>query len=79
MIVIHYKIHSGSMNGVYFHGTNREAYLPGNNEGIEVLSLLVEAFSRKLTFKIGTSITTGATNVTVWQGIHHKTSPIGGT
>ena len=43
-----------------------------------MLSLLAEAFRRKLTFKVGTSITTGQPNCVVWQGIHHKTSPVGG-
>ena len=28
---------------------------------------------------MGTSLTTGATNTVVWAGIHHKTSPHGGT
>lgn len=41
--------------------------------------MLAEAFRRRLTFKVGTSITTGQTNCVVWQGIHHKTSPSGGT
>lgn len=41
--------------------------------------MLAEAFRRRLTFKVGTSITTGAQNTVVWQGIHHKTSPNGGT
>ena len=43
-----------------------------------MLTLLAEAFRRKLTFKVGTSITTGQSNVVVWQGIHHKTSIYGG-
>lgn len=41
--------------------------------------MLVEAFKRRLTFMVGTSVTTGATNQVVWSGIHHKTSPTGGT
>ena len=44
-----------------------------------MLTLLAEAFRRRLTFKVGTSLTSGATNCVVWQGIHHKTSPSGGT
>ena len=78
-ITIDYRIPHGTKNGVRFSGTNRTAYLPNNKEGKEVLNLLVEAFQRKLTFKVGTSITTGQSNVVVWQGIHHKTSPSGGT
>lgn len=40
---------------------------------------MVEAFKRRLTFKVGTSLTTGQSNVVCWAGIHHKTSPAGGT
>ena len=43
----------------HYSGTHRTAYLPDTKEGREVLSLLIEAFRRKLTFKVGTSITTG--------------------
>ena len=66
VIIVHYSIHSGLQKGVRFHGTNRTAYLPDNKEGREVLSLLIEAFKRKLTFKVGTSITTGMQNCVVW-------------
>lgn len=31
------------------------------------------AWDRKLTFTIGTSVTTGATDTIVWNEIHHKT------
>ena len=37
----------------------------------EVLALLKIAFDRKLTFIIGTSVTTGKKNTVVWNGIHH--------
>ena len=40
--------------------------------------MLVEAFRRRLSFIIGTSLTTGQTNTVVWSGIHHKTSIHGG-
>ena len=40
--------------------------------------MLIEAFKRKLTFMVGTSLTTGEKNVIVWAGIHHKTSLTGG-
>ena len=62
-----------------YRGTSRQAYLPDTKEGIEVLSLLAECFRRRFTFIVGTSVTTGATNTVVWAGIHHKTSPSGGT
>ena len=78
VIEITYLFPGGYLNGVIYHGTNRRAYLPGNKEGIEILSLLAEAFRRRLTFKVGTSITTGQSNSVVWQGIHHKTALGGG-
>ena len=53
--------------------------MPDNEEGREVLELLRISFDRKLTFTIGTSITTGATNCVVWNGIHHKTNISGGS
>ena len=31
------------------------------------------AWKRRLTFTIGTSVTTGANNTIVWNEIHHKT------
>ena len=31
------------------------------------------AWERRLTFTIGTSVTTGANNTIVWNEIHHKT------
>lgn len=38
-----------------------------------MLKLLRKAWDRKLTFTIGTSVTTGALNTIVWNEIHHKT------
>ena len=39
----------------------------------QVLSLLKKAWERRLTFTIGTSVTTGELNTVVWNEIHHKT------
>lgn len=39
----------------------------------QVLKLLIKAWERRLTFTIGQSVTTGAANCVVWNGIHHKT------
>jgi deltex-like protein len=78
-IVISYYIPDGQQNGKYFSGTSRIAYLPNNKEGREVLALLKIAFDRKLTFVVGTSVTTGQKNTVIWNGIHHKTSLHGGT
>lgn len=64
--------------GASYSGTSRTAYLPDNEEGREILALLETAFVRKLTFRIGTSVTTGEQNAVVWNGIHHKTSTSGG-
>ena len=41
--------------------------------GVQVLKLLKIAWERRLTFTIGTSVTTGATDTVVWNEIHHKT------
>ena len=65
-------------NGNNYSGTMRECYLPDTKEGREILALLKVAFDRKLSFTIGTSVTTGQTNTTVWNGIHHKTNTRGG-
>ena len=59
-------------------GTTRIAYLPDCAEGQQLLKRLEYAFTRGLTFTVGTSLTSGATNVVVWGSIHHKTSSSGG-
>jgi hypothetical protein len=46
-------------------------------QGVEVALLLCEAFRRGLIFQVGTSVTNGTTNTTVWNGIHHKTNAHG--
>ena len=40
---------------------------------MQVLKLLRKAWDRKLTFTIGTSVTSGASDTVVWNEIHHKT------
>ena len=74
-IVINYNF-PGGMN---YSGTYRSAYLPNNKEGKEILGLLKVCFDRRLTFTVGTSVTTGETNTTVWNGVHHKTNLYGGS
>jgi len=65
--------------GQSYTGTSRTAYLPNNTEGLEVLRLLrISFFERKLTFTIGTSVTTGTPNCVIWNGVHHKTATSGG-
>jgi deltex-like protein len=84
-IVIQYHFPNGIQGdqhpnpGKQYWGTGRTAFLPDNAEGREVLALLRAAFEQRFTFTIGTSITTGQSDCVVWNGIHHKTSPHGGT
>ncbi len=61
-----------------YHGASRNAYLPDNNEGNEVLRLLQRAFHQKLIFTVGTSTTSGVDNVVTWNDVHHKTNTHGG-
>ena len=77
-IIVDYNIHSGNYKEKKFKGTHRTSYLPNTKEGRILLGLLKIAFDRKLTFRIGTSVTTGVTDIIVWNGIHHKTSICGG-
>ena len=35
--------------------------------------MMITAFQRRLTFTVGTSLTTGQDDFVVWNGIHHKT------
>ena len=78
-IVIRYSIRSGTQKdhhpnpGESYTGTLRYAYLPFNSEGIETLRLLRIAWDNKCIFKVGTSLTTGETNVVCWGTIPHKT------
>ncbi|CAH1274664.1 DTX3L [Branchiostoma lanceolatum] len=60
--------------GRLYAGADRHAYLPDNKEGREILQLLKTAFDNRLVFTVGTSATTGQTNVVTWNDIHHKTS-----
>ncbi len=65
-------------DGPGYSGTTRNAYLPNNKEGKEVLALFKVAFDRKLMYTIGRSVTTGKDNCVVWNGVHHKTNLDGG-
>ena len=83
-IVINYEIPSGKQGkehpnpGHHFHGTSCTAYVPDSPEGRKVVQLLKRAFKSQLIFTVGISHTTGATDVVVWNDIHHKTSMTGG-
>ena len=61
-----------------YQGVQWTAWLPDTTEGAEVTLLLRRAFNQRLTFKIGTSGSTGLDNQVVWGSIHHKTRKEGG-
>jgi len=82
--VISYEI-PAAVQRIYMQnpGVNHSAkfetcYLPNNDEGRKLLERLKFAFSQGLTFVVGTSMTTGATDAVTWGTIHHKTSPTNG-
>jgi len=83
-IEIVYSIFSGIQEhyhenpGQPHNGKHAIAYLPDNTDGQNLLKRLKFAFMHGLTFTVGTSMTTGATNQCTWSSIHHKTYPNGG-
>ncbi|XP_062614153.1 uncharacterized protein LOC134275890 [Saccostrea cucullata] len=64
--------------GLPYKGTRRLAFLPATKEGTAVLRMLERAFKQGLIFTVGSSRTTGQSNVVTWNDIHHKTRPKGG-
>ena len=82
MISFEYMFSSGEQlvddKKLKYSGTRRQAFLPYNEDGIVIFNRLIQAFERRLTFMVGTSLTTGLTDTVVWAGIHHKTSHRGG-
>lgn len=64
--------------GVRYSGAWRTGYLPNTPKGQMVYHLLKIAFERRLMFTVGYSITRCCDNVTIWNGIHAKTSMYGG-
>jgi deltex-like protein len=84
-IVIEYVIPSGYQMAYHpspghpFRGGMRKAYLPNNEDGRRLLERLKLAWMLGLTFTIGTSLTSGRSNVVTWASIHHKTSTFGGS
>ncbi|KAJ8265476.1 hypothetical protein COCON_G00145750 [Conger conger] len=83
-IVIDYRFPAGIQEaghpnpGRRYAGTSRRAFLPANTEGERVLRLLRRAFDQRLLFTVGTSATTGLSNVITWNDVHHKTNMQGG-
>jgi deltex-like protein len=61
-----------------FRGTIRKAFVPNvTSAGRDLVKRLQYAFARGLTFTVGTSLTSGKSNVVVWTSIHHKTATAG--
>eukprot|EP00058_Branchiostoma_floridae_P023370 XP_002608860.1 hypothetical protein BRAFLDRAFT_241590 [Branchiostoma floridae] len=83
-IVIDYHFPRGTQGpehpnpGRPYFATSRQAYLPDNREGREVLALLQRAFNQRLVFTVGTSSSTGLSDNVIWNDIHHKTNIHGG-
>ena len=61
-----------------YGGTYRTAYLPNNEDGRKLLTRLKYAWLHGLLFTVGTSLTTGESDVVTWSSIPHKTSLKGG-
>ena len=80
IIMINYNMKGGIQRagmenpGQRYSGTSRVAYLPHNETGRKLLVRLKYAFTHGLTFRVGTSITTGRSNQITWSSIYHKTS-----
>ncbi len=64
--------------GAQYTPTNRVAYFPANQEGVECIDRIVVAFERGHVFSVGTSLTTGMTNVIVFGSVHLKSAMSGG-
>jgi deltex-like protein len=60
--------------GTPYGPVSRRAFLPDDSDGRNLLKRLKYAFRHGLTFCVGTSLTTGVSNVITWSSIHHKTS-----
>ncbi|KAJ3027191.1 putative E3 ubiquitin-protein ligase dtx2 [Rhizophlyctis rosea] len=55
-------------------GTTRLALVPFTEKyGNTILIRLIASFYYHHTFTVGTSLTTGRSNVVVWNGVHHRT------
>ena len=52
--------------GVPYPSTVRKAFIPNTKEGRNLLKRVTYAFSRGLTFTVGTSLTSGKDNVIIW-------------
>ena len=75
---VYYRFPDGVRDDTYYTGTKRVGFFPDTPEAVEVMRLFLLCFERRLTFTVGTSVTTGRENCVIWNGVHHKTCPSGG-
>jgi len=79
LLLVRYEVADGVQDeshpnpGQPYHarGFPRLAVLPDTPEGHVVLKMLILAFTRRLTFTVGRSVTHGEDNCVTWNGIHH--------
>ena len=84
-IAITYSIPAGVQGEEHPHpgqpyhtpGFPRTAFLPATREGRQVLDLLATAFSRRLLFTVGRSLSLGQEDCVTWAEVHHKTQQQG--
>jgi len=80
VIILMYNMPGGTQTtsmespGQYYYRTDRVAFVPHNESGRALLKRLKYSFTHGLTFRVGTSLTTGRPNQITWTSIHHKTS-----
>jgi len=65
--------------GHRYRGTSRTGYLPDTPTGRAIAQMFIRCFEHGHMFTVGSSVTTGAENTTVWNGVHVKTKPVGGS
>lgn len=79
-LVISYRFDKGTQMsyhenpGLPYTSTYRVAYVPENKDGRNLLKRLKYAFTRGLTFDVGTSLTSGKSDSITWSSIPHKTT-----
>ncbi|PJE78672.1 hypothetical protein CI610_02381 [invertebrate metagenome] len=72
-IQVEYYSKAGTWQGVSFDQDHRKAYLPYDEEGINALNMLIEAYKRGFILGVGYSISRGVEDVVIWKNIPHKT------
>ncbi|MES1919579.1 E3 ubiquitin-protein ligase dtx3l [Bonamia ostreae] len=64
--------------GAPYKGETRYAYLPDTQKGQAILIRFIKAWRKKLLFNVGFSISRQKENVIIYDGVHMKTSIVGG-